>query len=227
MMSKFWRRLQFWWHRDQMEAELREEMETHRRLREAALREADHPSPTSRSTRVMGNTTLAVEDARAVWLWPWLESLWLDLKHGARGLRRQPTLTITALLTIAVGSGALTTAFAVAHTVLLKAPPYTNADRLVQILQVQDGRRRSQVASVDVDVLRSASTLEGVAFAALNSVSLTGAELPENARAVLTDHHLFPVLGTVPALGRWPTQEDDNGSVRPVVLSHHLWQRRY
>lgn len=226
-MGRLWRRLQFWWNRDRIEADLREEMETHRRLREHALREGDAVLPAARSRRVMGNTTLAVEDAKAVWLWPWLESVGLDLRHGVRGLRRQPTLTLTALLTIAVGSGALTTASAVAYTVLLKPPPYANADRLVQILQVHDGRRRSQVASVDIDAMRSATTLDGVAFAGLSSVSLTGAELPENVRAVETDRHLFPTLGTAPALGRWPSEEDDAGAVRSVVLSHHLWQRRY
>jgi putative ABC transport system permease protein len=226
-VSKLWRRLLFLWHRDRLEAELREEMETHRRLREAALRDADDRAPAQHSTRLMGNATLAVEDARAVWLWPWLESLWLDVRHGLRALRRQPTFAVTALLTIAIGTGALTTAFAVAHTVLLKPPPFTNADRLVQVFQVREGRRRSSIASVDIDAFRTASTLSDVAFAYNSSVNLTGGELPETARAIHTDWHLFPVLGTPPVLGRWPTRTDEEGAAPPAVLSYLLWQRRY
>ena len=34
------------------------------------------------SRRALGNVTLAREDARDVWIWPWLERLWQDVRYG-------------------------------------------------------------------------------------------------------------------------------------------------
>lgn len=227
MAGNAWRRLWFWLRRQRIEAELREEIETHRSLREDALRRFDDPSPAAASHRALGNVTLAREDARGVWIWPWLESVALDLRHGLRSLRRRPTLTLAIFLTIAIGTAALTAAAAVAHTVLLKATPYDNADRIVQLQHVREGRPRSEIASVDIDAIRRADALEQVSFAWTRGVSLTGAQLPENARGVYTDLGLFPLLGTAPLLGRWPSTMDAEAATPPVVISHALWRRRY
>lgn len=227
MLGNVWRRLMFWWRHDHIEAELREEMETHRALRESALRRLDDAHPAAASRRAMGNETLSREDARGVWISPLLESVLLDARHGVRALTRRPAATAAILLTIAIGTAALTTAAAVAHTVLLKDTPYANADRIVQVLQVREGRGRSEVASVDIDAIRDAGVFSEVSFAWLRSVSLTGAQLPENARGVYTDPHLFPLLGTPPLLGRWPSAADAAQDVPPVVISHNLWRRRY
>src|SRR5688572_27707627 len=135
-MAKFLRRMIFWWQRDRIEAELREEMETHRQLRRDALASHDANEPDAQSRRALGNTTLAIEDARGVWIWPWLESVLSDVRRGARSLRRQPSFSITALVTIAVGSGALMALVALVDTVLLRPAPYTNAGRIVQVMQV-------------------------------------------------------------------------------------------
>ena len=227
MLGSLVRRMRYWLDRRRLDADLREEMETHRQLREDALRRQGDDAPAAASRRAMGNITLAVEDTRGVWIWPWLESLALDIRHGLRSLLRQPTYTITALVTLAAGSGALAAAFALAHTVLLKATPYPNADRIVQVLQERDRRARSEVASVDIDALRRASSLEAVTFAYNRSVSLTGSRLPENARAIYTDRYLFPLLGTPASLGRWPSESDAQAGTPPIVLSHRLWQRRF
>ena len=61
------------------EAELAEELEAHRALKQAeyergGMRTAEAEAA---SRRALGNLTLAREDARAVWVAPWLESCWL------------------------------------------------------------------------------------------------------------------------------------------------------
>ena len=227
-MARFWRRIVFWWQRDRIEAELREEIETHRQLRRDALVHDDATQADAASHRALGNTALAIEDARGVWIWPWLESALSDVRHGARSLRRQPSFSLTALLTIAVGSGALMALVALVHTVLLRPAPYTNADRVMEVLQVRNGRPRSEVPSVDIDALRQSAAFEGVTISYNSSVSLTGDSLPETARAIYTDRHLFPVLGTPPVLGRWPDANDEAPNADPVVvISHRLWERRF
>src|SRR5438445_486415 len=60
-------------------------MEFHREMLKS-----EHAGDTIAAARALGNVTLAREDAHAVWLLPWIESLWQDLAYGFRGLRRRP-----------------------------------------------------------------------------------------------------------------------------------------
>src|SRR5882757_9784478 len=60
-----------------------------------------------------------------------MESLARDLRSGVRGLLKTPGFSIVALGTLALGIGANTTIFSIVNTVLLKALPYPNGDRLV------------------------------------------------------------------------------------------------
>src|SRR5712692_4439235 len=66
-----------------------------------------------------------------------MQTIWQDLRYGLRGLRRQPAFAILAVLTLALGIGAVTTIFSVIQNVLLDPFPYTDAHRVVTI-QIHD-----------------------------------------------------------------------------------------
>ena len=53
--------------------------------------------------RELGNLTLAAENARAVWGWEWLLSLARDLRYALRVLARQPSFSVAAVLSLALG----------------------------------------------------------------------------------------------------------------------------
>ena len=55
----------------------------------------------------------------------------IQVHHALRSLRRTPAFTLTAILTLVNGMGAVTAIFAVVNGVLLKPLPYGNPDRLV------------------------------------------------------------------------------------------------
>src|SRR5947207_1805076 len=112
-MTKLLRRLLFWLHHGKMDAELAEEMEFHRAML------ADR----GRADTAMGNTTLAREDARGVWIWPWLESLRQDAVYGVRTMRREPGFTITALLALGSAIGLNTSLFTIFNGVALRPWP--------------------------------------------------------------------------------------------------------
>jgi hypothetical protein len=55
----------------------------------------------------------------------------IQVHHAFRSLRRTPAFTLTAVLTLIIGIGAVAAIFAVVNGVLLKPLPYGNPDRLV------------------------------------------------------------------------------------------------
>src|SRR5580765_7062984 len=98
-MARWLRRVRAWVRHRKIEAEITAEMEFHRAARQQAL-ERDGRSARdaeAESRRVMGNLTLAREDARAVWLTPWIESLWQDAAYAVRTLARQPGFAVLAI----------------------------------------------------------------------------------------------------------------------------------
>ena len=67
----------------------------------------------SESRRAMGNVTLAREDARAVWIAPWIESVWQDISYAGRVLWRDPGFALLAIGALTAGIGLNTSLFAV------------------------------------------------------------------------------------------------------------------
>jgi len=64
-----------------------------------------------------------------------LDELREDFRYAARILRKSPEFTLTAVLTLAMAIGFNCAAFSVLNTVLLHAPPYPEADRMVELRQ--------------------------------------------------------------------------------------------
>ena len=216
-----------------MEAVLREEMETHRAMREASLAKHGRTDPAAASRRALGNVSLAREDAREVWIWPWLDAVLRDARYTLRWMRRRPGFAGTCVATIAIGTGALTSVLSVVHVVLLGAPPYPNHARIVQVAQVSPkGTLHDEVSAADVLALRDhGGAIENVTTTWSSSVSLTstsGGSLPERARMVFTDSRAFAMLGAPPEVGRLPVLSDDAPGAPPiVVLGHTLWTQRF
>src|ERR1700730_11552086 len=134
-MRQLFRRL---WHalrQRRHDADLTEEIAFHlamkRRELEAAGVRATNAATEAR--RQLGNLTLVREDARAVWMWPWLETVWWDGRHTIRNFRRQPAFAAVAILTLALGIGANTAVFSAIDAVLIKPLPFPDPDQLVSI----------------------------------------------------------------------------------------------
>jgi len=130
-MGKLWRRLNYLLRRDRMEADLAEEMEYHRSLAEREL-----GGDTAAANRAMGNQTLAREDARGVWLVPWLQSIAGDLLYGFRNMRRQPGFTLVALAVLGAAIGLNTSLFTAFNALALRPWPVKDPDRVVSVLRL-------------------------------------------------------------------------------------------
>jgi len=62
-----------------------------------------------------------------------MQTLWQDLRYGARALLKKPVFTLIVVLTLALGVGANTAIFSVFNGVILKPLPYKDPDRMVNV----------------------------------------------------------------------------------------------
>ncbi|HEV2664544.1 MAG TPA: ABC transporter permease [Blastocatellia bacterium] len=160
-----------------------------------------------------------------------LETLWQDLRQGARSLFKQPTFTIIAVITLAFGVGANTAIFSVVHAVLLQSLPYRDADRLVTVWE--HNRRRGNAQNVInmgnfFDWKEQNRVFEDMAAFFDVTANLTSGGDPEEIPSQIATTNLFNILGVNPILGRTFAPDDGKpGQPRVVVLSFGLWQRRF
>jgi hypothetical protein len=102
-----------------------------------------------------------------------LETIVQDLKYAFRQLRKQPSFSIVAIVTLALGIGVSTALFSVIDTALLRPLPYPNPEELVT-LSVEEpdpsGRRaRYDPSMTDIRRWRELTTV--VAHAGMGRIS--------------------------------------------------------
>src|SRR6201997_2676802 len=109
-----------------------------------------------------------------------------DLKFAGRMLLKNPGFTAVAVLTLALGIGANTAIFSVINSVLLRALPYREPDRIVVVWE-QNRRLNSKTNTVGPANFfvwqERNSVFDQMAFFYDHSASLTGDGLPEEISA--------------------------------------------
>jgi predicted permease len=161
-----------------------------------------------------------------------MTGFWRDLLHAMRSLRRHPAFAVTSVSTLALGLAAVTTAWSVVHSVLLRPLPYPGAHRLVSLDHAAPGIGSRGGLDMTPGLYRyyerHARTLEHIAIYTTTSVNLAGDGAPERLEAASVTPTLAHTLGVSPALGRFFDAQDDavDGNAA-LILSHALWVRRF
>jgi len=160
-----------------------------------------------------------------------MDSLFKDIRYGARMLIRKPGFTVIAVLTLALGIAATTATFTVVDAVLLRKLPVADPDRVVVIhnqLPKLNLPRTAVSALHYLDYSRQTDAFASTAAFSTRNFNLTGVSLPERLQAGRVTASFFPTLGINPVAGRFFTPEEDRtGNERVVVLSTALWKRFY
>jgi predicted permease len=160
-----------------------------------------------------------------------METLWQDLRHSLRGLRRSPAFTAAAVASLALGIGANTLIFTFLNALFFKSLPVSDPERLVALYAVDTSKGDVLPLSYPnfEDLRREAPVFSGMAVYRDLSFALAGAGEPAQLQGEIVSGNYFDLLGVRPPHGRaFLPDEDGTPGTHPVaVLSHRLWQDRF
>jgi putative ABC transport system permease protein len=151
-----------------------------------------------------------------------------DLKYALRMLRKSPSFTLVAILTLALGIGANTAIFSVVNAVLLRPLALAQPDRLFDVGQESQHGLETLTPGDFLDIAAQNHVFEQFASYREQGMTLTGSGTPEKVAGVVTTPNLISLLGVAPLLGHgFLTGSEAAASGRQAVLSYALWQRRF
>ncbi|MCE9669957.1 ABC transporter permease [Myxococcus stipitatus] len=158
-----------------------------------------------------------------------LETLWQDLRYGARILVRGPGFTLAILLTLALGIGANTAIFSVIHGVLLRPLPYADGERLVHLEQpvARADLENAGFSPVELEDYRQRLTrIQGLVEYHSMPFNIVGHGEPQRVQTAVVSAGFFDTLGVRPLLGRAFLPDEEKPGAAPVlILSHAYWRR--
>jgi predicted permease len=157
-----------------------------------------------------------------------MQTLWQDLRYGARMLLKKPGFTLIAIITLALGIGANTAIFSLVNKAVLRPLPVERPKQLVAVNNVslnlpvisypnfRDFRDRNNVFS-------------GMVAYRYTTLGLSHNGVNERVWGYLATGAYFEVLGVKPALGRFFTPDDDRapGAHAVAVITYDSWQKRF
>jgi predicted permease len=160
-----------------------------------------------------------------------MQTLWQDVRYGARMLMKQPGFTLIAVITLALGIGANTAIFSLLNTVLLRALPVERPQQIVAVNVTMNRGAEYVVTSYPnyQDLRDRNDVLAGLIAYRPTPLSLSSDGKNERMFGYLATGNYFDVLDVKAALGRTFTPDDDRApGAHPVaVMSYACWQQRF
>jgi predicted permease len=159
-----------------------------------------------------------------------MNTLIQDLRYGLRMLRKNPTFTAVAVLTLALGIGGNAAMFSVVNAVLLRPLPFHDPSRLVLVHEGVPTLGFSKISFSAPDLMlyqQGQKSFEGMAAYQNKTFEFSGTGEPERITGARVAANLFSLLGIEPEIGRSFRSEEDRPGVPIVMLSYGLWQSKY
>jgi predicted permease len=236
-MREWLTRIRDWLRRDELDAELSEELRFHhaqleRDLRAEGVAEGDAPYV---ARRRFGNATNVREDARERWSIPWLDHFIQDARYAMRGLRRSPGFTITVILTLALGIGANAAMFGVIDRLMLRPFAYLRNPDEVHRVYLQTSSRgrtgtRNQIPYARyLDLRKFTSSFSQYAGFAEWRLAIGTGDASREQQVAGVNASFFSFFDATPVLGRYFGAEEDSipRGENVAVLGHAFWQSEF
>jgi putative ABC transport system permease protein len=150
-----------------------------------------------------------------------------DLRTALRSLSNAKGLTITVVLTLALGIGANAAIFTLVRGVLLRPLVNRNENRLIYIRQSAPGLKTDNTAfSVPEiqDLRTSIKSIKEFGDFSVFGFTMVGLGEPRGVQAGVVGGNYFEVMGLHPVLGRLLDMRDDGpNAAGAVVLTYRFW----
>src|SRR6266851_2760587 len=156
-----------------------------------------------------------------------------DIRYGLRSLYRNPSVSLVAVLSLALGIGATTAMFSLIYAALLHPFPYADASRIVNPAVIDEKRPDVPTWFVltpsQFEAFSHAQSIDSVIGFMLAGLQTTGRELPEKVSTAFVTANESSFFGVRPLLGRDIQLSDVHQSASPnvVVLDYRFWKRHY
>jgi putative ABC transport system permease protein len=160
-----------------------------------------------------------------------MNTLLQDMRYGLRMLAKNPSFTVVAVLTLALGIGVNTAIFSIMDAVLNLHFPIKEQNRIVNLWAFNNstGATRSGLSIPDfLDYRQQNQVFEDLAAYSGGDFHLTNTAEPKRLEGGQVSFNYFRVLGVQPAMGRdFLPEESEAGRGQVVLLSHGLWQSSF
>jgi predicted permease len=154
-----------------------------------------------------------------------------EIRYAVRMLVKSPGFTALAVFTLALGVAGSSALFSVYNSLYLKALPYPDSERLVDLDEAAPrwNLENTGLNAVDLDAWRKQNqTFEDLAAWDGRGFSIALKDRAERIEGAAVTYNLAAVLGARTALGRMISADEDKpGGAGVAVLSHGLWQRLF
>lgn len=155
-----------------------------------------------------------------------------DLRFTFRQLRKAPSFTATAVLTLALGIGANTAIFSLVNSLLLKPLPVANPQQIATLIHRQNhGPLQRTFSAPELNAIRAQSRKSFsdifAVTAGLDGIAIEG-QKPERITTAYVSGNFFDALGVQPAAGRLFLRSEGEVLDRDlvVVLGYDFWKER-
>ncbi len=216
-----------------LDSELDSEIRFHiDELTAAKIAKGIAPEEARRQARAeFGGTQQTKEQTREVYRVAVIDRTLANLKLALRSIRRNPTFSITVILTLALAIGANSAVFSAIDAILLRPLPFPQGDQLVNVQQFDPKLQSSQATIAPVRLEewnRMNSTFQAITGYYPEDDSEISGTLPEKVSTAFVAPRFLQVWGIAPALGRDFTAEElHSGGPAAVLISDRFWRRRY
>jgi len=219
----------FW--SDRVDADLDEEVHSHlEMLTEENLRAGMQKGEAQRRARIeLGGIEQVKEQVREQRFGNWLHSIYADCHFALRQLGKSPAFTLVAVITLALGIGAITAIFSFADLLLDHPVALQHLNRLVSVDETSGDGEEAPLSPANFrDMRAETSSLQSFASYQQWTASLLGANGAEESNGIYVDQDFFATVEAKPLFGRlFFRDEYALGKNHVVIISNAFWQREF
>ena len=155
-----------------------------------------------------------------------METLLQNVRISIRMLVRNPALTITVLLTLAIGIGANTAIFTMDYATLLAPLPYPQPNQLVMVWSKIQSFHNGVSAGDFLDWKNQSTAFQDLCAWTGKSFNIASKDQPEYIQGTQETWSMLHMVGQPLFLGRYFLPEEGvEGRNHVVIITHKLWEK--